>query len=199
MGPGPLRGRRPASWADLSEGDYGVGLLNDCKYGHDIKGDIMRLTLLKSAIKPDPNADRGDHQFTYALYPHPGDWYDGGTTAQGYRLNNPLAAVRTHGGGAAPGGGRPGRFAFVDCTAPNVLVETVQGRRIRRRRGRARLRVRQPQRPGGAPLLPSARRRDRSQPAGGSARPVRAEGDTLHFDVRPFEIKTFLVQLAPPG
>ncbi|MFN8514042.1 MAG: glycoside hydrolase family 38 C-terminal domain-containing protein [Chloroflexia bacterium] len=52
-------------WADLSEGDYGVALLNDGKYGYDIHGNTMRLTLLKSGIMPDPNADQGRHQFTY--------------------------------------------------------------------------------------------------------------------------------------
>src|SRR5699024_7862502 len=34
-------------WADLSEGGYGVSLLNDSKYGYDIKDHVMRLSLLK--------------------------------------------------------------------------------------------------------------------------------------------------------
>ncbi len=74
-------------WADLSEGDYGVSLLNDCKYGYDIKDNVMRLTLIKSPIHPDPNADIGEHQFTYSLYPHAGDWRSGGTIQEAYRLN----------------------------------------------------------------------------------------------------------------
>ncbi|NIA30945.1 MAG: alpha-mannosidase, partial [Actinobacteria bacterium] len=57
-------------WADLSEGDYGVSLLNDCKYGYDIKDNVIRLTLIKSAIDPDPNADIGHHEFCYSLFPH---------------------------------------------------------------------------------------------------------------------------------
>ena len=57
-------------WADLSEGDYGVALLNDCKYGYDIKDNIMRLSLIKSSTSPSPNADQGHHEFTYALLPH---------------------------------------------------------------------------------------------------------------------------------
>ncbi len=61
-------------WIDLSEGDYGVSLLNDCKYGHDVKGHTMRLTLLRSAIYPDPEADQGVHEFSYSLLPHQGDW-----------------------------------------------------------------------------------------------------------------------------
>ena len=50
-------------WADLSEAGYGVALLNDCKYGHDIQGNVMRLSLLRAPISPDPLADRGRHEF----------------------------------------------------------------------------------------------------------------------------------------
>jgi alpha-mannosidase len=56
-------------WADLSERGYGVSLLNDCKYGHDIKDNVIRLTLLKSATYPDVEADQGEHVFTYSLLP----------------------------------------------------------------------------------------------------------------------------------
>ena len=80
-------------WVDLSERNYGVSLLNDCKYGHDIKNNVMRLTLLKSAIEPDPQADQGLHQFTYGLLPHQGDWYEAKTTQAGYELNFPLRGV----------------------------------------------------------------------------------------------------------
>src|SRR5699024_2578924 len=57
-------------WADLSEGNYGVSLLNDSKYGYDIKGNIMRLSLLRSPKWPDEHADIAHHAFTYSLYPH---------------------------------------------------------------------------------------------------------------------------------
>jgi len=77
-------------WADLSERGYGVSLLNDCKYGYDIKGHVMRLSLIKSATYPDPEADKGMHLFTYALLPHEGDWYEGGTAQEAWALNNPL-------------------------------------------------------------------------------------------------------------
>ena len=61
-------------WVDLSEGDYGVSLLNDCKYGHDILDNVMRITLLRSPTMPDPMADFGEHRFAYSLYPHAGSW-----------------------------------------------------------------------------------------------------------------------------
>ncbi|OKP91292.1 alpha-mannosidase [Paenibacillus sp. P3E] len=80
-------------WADLSEKGYGVALLNDCKYGYDIKDSVMRLTLLKSAVHPNPEQDQGQHTFTYALYPHTGDFVDGGVVQEAWELNNPLRTV----------------------------------------------------------------------------------------------------------
>ncbi|WP_026699783.1 alpha-mannosidase [Salibacterium aidingense] len=77
-------------WVDLSERDYGVSLLNDSKYGHDIKENTMKLTLLKSAVMPDPSQDQGHHTFCYALYPHDKDWYESGTVKEAWSLNNPL-------------------------------------------------------------------------------------------------------------
>lgn len=76
-------------WADLSEGDYGVALLNDCKYGHDIHGNIMRLSLLRAPQAPDPEADRGHHVFTYSLLPHGSDFRDGEVVENAAALNSP--------------------------------------------------------------------------------------------------------------
>ncbi|MBD1808080.1 alpha-mannosidase [Microcoleus sp. FACHB-SPT15] len=80
-------------WADLSEGDYGVSLLNDCKYGYDAQPSVLRLTLLRSPNWPDPEADRGIHHFTYALYPHSGSWHSAGTVRRAYELNLPLQVL----------------------------------------------------------------------------------------------------------
>ena len=77
-------------WADLSEGGYGVSLLNDCKYGYDIKDNCMRITLLRSPVDPDPDADKGVHEFCYSLMPHTGDYREGKTVHAGYELNAPL-------------------------------------------------------------------------------------------------------------
>lgn len=80
-------------WVDLSENDYGVSLLNDCKYGHDIKDNVVRITLLRSATMPDPDADQGKHQFTYSLLPHAGG-LSAETIQQAYSLNDPVIAYR---------------------------------------------------------------------------------------------------------
>ncbi|MBC1458128.1 alpha-mannosidase [Listeria newyorkensis] len=85
-------------WADLSETGYGVSILNNCKYGHDIKDHVMRLTLLKSATYPDVTQDQGEHAFTYALLPHKGDFVEGDVVQEAWALNNPLrAALGSHG------------------------------------------------------------------------------------------------------
>jgi alpha-mannosidase len=64
------------TWADVSEPGFGAAVLNDAKYGHDCVGDststTMRLTLLRAARYPDPEADCGRHRFTYSLLPHDG-------------------------------------------------------------------------------------------------------------------------------
>ncbi len=83
-------------WADLTDnsGEYGVSLLNDCKYGCDAGSDYLRLTLLRSSTWPDPNADRGYHEFTYAIYPHSGTWQAAQTVRKGYGLNSPLQVLQ---------------------------------------------------------------------------------------------------------
>jgi alpha-mannosidase len=81
-------------WADLSDtasGDsYGVSLLSDCKHGYDATPNQLRLSLLRGSEWPDPNSDQGQHQFTYAIYPHNGDWKTAETVRRGYELNQPL-------------------------------------------------------------------------------------------------------------
>lgn len=80
-------------WADLSETGYGVSLLNNCKYGYNIKDNAMKLSLLKSAKYPDTSADMGEHDFTYALLPHAGTFLDGMVIEEANRLNLPALAV----------------------------------------------------------------------------------------------------------
>lgn len=80
-------------WADLSESGYGVSLLNDSKYGYDIKDGTMRLSLLKGAIYPDETADIGEHEFVYSLYPHTGDFVEGRTVPEAWSLNSQVTVL----------------------------------------------------------------------------------------------------------
>ncbi len=107
-------------WADLSQTDYGVSLLNDCKYGYDCRGKVLRLTLLKGATYPDPQADVGTHHFTYVLMPHAGSWQEGGTHEAALRLNVPLVARP-----AAEVPAVPAR-RMLDLDAPGMTLEAVK-------------------------------------------------------------------------
>lgn len=110
-------------WVDLSEGDYGVSLLNDCKYGHDIHNKLMRITLLRSPTMPDPMADFGEHQFKYSLYPHLGLWNEA-TQREAYLLNDPIIAYKS----SAPGKQSPvtSLQSLVSCDSPNIIIETIK-------------------------------------------------------------------------
>lgn len=77
-------------WEDLSENDYGVSLMNDCKYGCSVKGNVFSLSLLKSAASPDPKADEGIHEFSYSLLPHIGGWKEADIESIAYQFNNPV-------------------------------------------------------------------------------------------------------------
>jgi alpha-mannosidase len=107
-------------WADLGEAGYGVALLNDSKYGYDIHGSVMRLSLLRAPTHPDPSADRGRHRFTYALMPHPGDLRAAGVIAAAEDLNAPLRLRR---GGAGAAGMR---HSLLEVDTPQVVVEAVK-------------------------------------------------------------------------
>jgi len=109
-------------WVDLSEEDFGVTLMNDCKYGHHTKGNEMRITLLRAPGDPDPIADRGEHTFTYSLMPHVGDYIQAEAVRRGYELNIPLNAqvVKSHNGTLPP------THSFFSVNAPNVVLETIK-------------------------------------------------------------------------
>ncbi|MBO5070732.1 MAG: alpha-mannosidase [Roseburia sp.] len=109
-------------WADLSEGNYGVSILNDCKYGYSIEDNVMKISLLKAATYPNPDADRGINHFTYSLYPHKGDFREGKTVEEGYLLNCPLDAS------FAPktNGTLSDHFSLVSCLQENIVVETIK-------------------------------------------------------------------------
>ncbi len=78
-------------YADLSEPDYGVALLNDCKYGYRVHNNVLDLNLLRAPTYPDPEADRGEHQFTYSLLPHRGNLVESEVIPQAAMLNQGLA------------------------------------------------------------------------------------------------------------
>jgi len=114
-------------WVDLSEGGYGVSLLNDCKYGHNIHNNVMRITLLRSPTKPDLLADFGEHQFKYSLYPHAGSWSED-TQREAYLLNDPIIVYKAEGGRMKIENTRQAipNPSFVSTDSPNVIIETIK-------------------------------------------------------------------------
>ena len=109
-------------WADLSAPGYGVSLLNDCKYGYDSQSACLRLTLLRSASWPDPEADRGCHEFTYALYPHGGNWQSAHTVQRGYELNLPLQVMLLPSISSPTSGDMPTVGSLLNLSAENLIL-----------------------------------------------------------------------------
>lgn len=109
-------------WADISEDKYGVSLLNDCKYGYDIKDSVMRLSLLKSGVYPNPEADKEEHEFIYSLYPHSGNWKEASVTKTAYSLNSPFN-VKLEG---AHEGKLLRSMSLFNLDKENVIIEVVK-------------------------------------------------------------------------
>lgn len=109
-------------WADLGDGHYGFSLINESKYGYDGKGNVLRLSLLRSPTWPDPEADRGHHEFSYTLYPHAGDWKQALTVRRGYEFNYTLRAFQAE----AHEGGLPARHSFVEVKGDNVVLTALK-------------------------------------------------------------------------
>lgn len=84
-------------YIDLSQPDHGVALLSDSKYGYSAEGHTLDINLLRSPGYPDPVADRAEHGFVYALYPHAGDFVQAQVYRKGYELNTPISVPERDG------------------------------------------------------------------------------------------------------
>ncbi len=109
-------------WADLGDANHGFSLINQSKYGYDAKGNELRISLLRSPTWPDPAADRGHHHFSYALYPHAGDWKHSLTVRHGYDFNYKLQAMQV----PAHDGKWPPRQSLVTIEPENVVLTAVK-------------------------------------------------------------------------
>jgi alpha-mannosidase len=111
-------------WIDLTDetGEFGLSLLNDCKYGFDVRDNVLRLSVIHGPTAPDPEADRGPQEMVYSLYPHSGSWREAGTVRRGYELNVPLEArpVLSH------PGKRPPSASFISCEGDGVVVSALK-------------------------------------------------------------------------
>lgn len=109
-------------WVDISEEGYGISLLNDCKYGYDVKDENLNITLLKSGTYPNPDADKEEHRFIYSLYPHRGNWKDADTNSMALCLNVPVISKYEK----AHDGSLPDNMSFIDIDCNNVCIDTIK-------------------------------------------------------------------------
>ncbi|WHY86026.1 alpha-mannosidase [Neobacillus novalis] len=171
-------------WADLSEQGYGVSLLNDSKYGYDIKNSTIRLSLLRSSTYPDHSQDQGEHAFTYSLLPHQGSWVDGLTVQEAWDLNQPLSYLE--------GKSNQEYMSLFKMSADHVLIDAVKKAedsnltvvRLHEFTGRR-----------GTVEITSDLLNNSWQECDLLERPLGEVKNTnnLQFEIKPYEIKTFLV------
>jgi alpha-mannosidase len=173
-------------FCDLSEPGYGVALLNDGKYGHSARDNVLGISLLRSPLYPDPFTDEGEHRFTYSLFPHPGDWTEAGVTREAFSLNSPLVA-------GADGSG-PSGHGFVEAGG----VELALGSLKRAGDGRGViLRLYEPHGARGPATLRFASGVGRVERVNLLEEPestVEAQDGKVSLDVRPFEVLTLRVE-----
>jgi alpha-mannosidase len=185
-------------FADISQADYGLGIVNDCKYGHYIRGNSVDLTLLRSPKHPDPTADIGVHEFTYGYYPHASSWQSSDLLERAHDLNAPLIV---HGVGSGPNVGHASEFFLDGGTVKlEVIKEAEDGDGIILRfyetRGESSGTILCSRRP-----LRSVEEVDLLERRVGAAPDVRrASKDNFSSEVdlefTPFEIRTFRIHTA---
>ncbi len=109
-------------WADLSDNGFGLSVINDCKYGCDVKNGHIRPTLFRCATNPNTIQDREHHSFSFSIYPHAKRANDSDVVKEGYNVNFPLYAIpqKAQEGTLAP------EYSFVSCDKENVVIETVK-------------------------------------------------------------------------
>jgi alpha-mannosidase len=109
-------------WADAGDASHGFSLINNAKYGYDEAGNVLRLSLLRSPVSPDPEADQGEQHFTYALYPHAGDWKQAATVHHGYEFNYPLTAIQV----APHAGPLAAQQSYLSVSSPDMIVTAIK-------------------------------------------------------------------------
>jgi alpha-mannosidase len=110
------------NWADLGDGKQGFSLLNNSKFGYDAVGNLLRLSLLRSPVYPDPDADRGPNHFRYALYPHAGTWQSALTVRKGSEFNYSMIAMQV----TPHAGPMPSEHSFLRTSSDNVVVTAMK-------------------------------------------------------------------------
>ena len=109
-------------WADISDGNYGVSLMNDCKYGHSCDGSTLSLSIVKCSTYPNPEADIGKHYFIYSIMPHLGD-FKTKTIDAAYALNQPFESLKLT---KNTKGTLSCEYSFINISEYNAVIESVK-------------------------------------------------------------------------
>lgn len=181
-------------WVDLSESDFGVALLNDCKYAYDCLEQSVRLTLVRGSTFPSPDADLGEHRLRYALFVHDGvaDLADVHRAAE--RFNNPVAVIGSL-KPAATTASELGQFSFARTDVDNITLETVKKAEssdalVLRIFEHANIRAEATITFG----VPVKSVRSVNLMEEGASKPLEIKDNGVMLKLRPFEIATLLIE-----
>ena len=191
-------------WIAVEENGRGTALLTDCKYGYDVKGSTMRLTLLRSPKAPDPQADMGDHRFTYAILPFNGAFSVESVVREAYDLNYPVTVLPVDAGMDSGADPRGAEAPLLRLDTAEVIIEALKI----------------PEEAPGSEVTPGEMIVRLYEAGGGSVNctlsaayplesvqqtnmlerdprplPLEDKGESLQLHFRPFEIKTLRLKL----
>ncbi|GAA4829289.1 alpha-mannosidase [Algivirga pacifica] len=120
-------------WADISENDYGVALIDNTRYAYNLKEGGIRLTLSygvrkhhfpelkKVAWNKDAAGDTGGEQFSYAIFPHEGNHVRGKVIQTAKAYNTPLIGKKV----SKQGGSDMPSELFTGLPS-NIILQTVK-------------------------------------------------------------------------
>ncbi len=178
-------------WADLSEGDYGVSILNDCKYGYDVLDNKMRITMMRAPTCPDRKGDLGINTFVYSFLPHKGTWQHGDTVEKAFELNVPLTAFISNGNGTVT------EKSFLNVSNSDFVIDAVKyaedgdgiivrGYESRNIRGERAITF--------SKELAGVTECNLMEV---NEKTIPFNTNTFSFNVKPFEVKTFRIKFIP--
>ena len=103
-------------YTNLSELNYGISILNDCKYGISVEGSSMNLSLHKGGTRPDPSGDKGIHKCSYAFLPHVGHFSAENVIQPSYEFNyDPIVYTKEF-----------QLETLAKMTKENIIIETIK-------------------------------------------------------------------------
>ena len=191
---------------DISENDYGVALLNDSKYAHDVQYNNIGITLLRSTGFPANYPDKGIQEFTYSLLPHSGTWNQAGIARAGIALNADIHTVNAVGvpvcaasgctvSGTATSCSTALANSLFTCSNANLVIDTIKpaldGSGIV-------VRLYEANGTSGSASLTASRPIVSAYESNLVEKKIADAdvcGNVINFSFTPYEVKTFIVQL----